>query len=899
MCSGNPLLHTALEKLALADPETAGEIGRDPRLQHLSHVQLELLVEETIFGLAQERHLGLSVANGLLQLAQKQRLPVMQRYARCVRHYARRGPAGAKIVADHLPAVLQAGDRSLAALFEKALATAGAQGIHTLNDYLRPASRLLPGDPAAAGAYLHLLAAALERPLGYHQNLHLSQLLPDLCLKLAASPGAEAIGQFERLLSADIGWADAFAEGFEKGLNLLSTQSLTVFISTGLNRYAGRTRSGRRYFSLCTQFSRDIYDGLQTRVALSQVRGQLNRYIRARTGRPVTVRPVSQLPPEHQGPDLGTCSSRTHIFLPDRLERPSKQENMRLYKALAAIEAGCIEFGTFDLDLAAALRCCGLRRKPSSQPADTSDLEAFLAHFDCPALAADLFTLFEQGRIRRKLGEIYPGLVQKYFPLLRHEARRLERAGSSGHPLAWLYRRVALGMREATADTGLPATCSTSLAALAAEFEKEPPGERVEASARWTARAYGPVRTLLSPQSAYRPLKTPLGRRILPALVGAVDDPLSRQAAAIQHSLAQRGIHLFRSDIRRLLAENGGTPVMAQFNDFIRQKLGPNGMETADLARMLDRSRPTPPPSDPGPADRVCWYAEWDDPGGDYLLRHARVLEKPAAADGGDFYRQVLQRYPGILHAIRHRFELLRPQGLLRLRNWHEGDAFDYRKLIAYAVDRRMRITPSQRLYIKHLKHARDVAVLLLVDISRSTASRLPASELTVLDVEKEAMVLFCEALEKCGDAFAVAVFQSRGRFAVTYRRVKSFEDAMDEPVRRRIGALSAQGRTRMGAAVRHATDSLARHAARLRLLMVLSDGFPNDTDYKGTYAVRDAAKAVSEARATGIHVHGITVNLSDAAPLDRIYGRGRHSLISDIRELPHKLPAIYRHLTR
>jgi len=136
-------------------------------------------------------------------------------------------------------------------------------------------------------------------------------------------------------------------------------------------------------------------------------------------------------------------------------------------------------------------------------------------------------------------------------------------------------------------------------------------------------------------------------------------------------------------------------------------------------------------------------------------------------------------------------------------------------------------------------------------------------------------------------------------RFAVEFMRVKDFDEPVDAGVMGRIGALAARGRTRMGAAVRHAAVRLGEVPARVRLLVVLSDGFPNDSDYKGDYAIADAGKAVSEARLAGIHVHGITVNLSDAARLDEIYGRGRHSLISDVRELPRKLPGIYRHLTR
>jgi Nitric oxide reductase activation protein len=77
-----------------------------------------------------------------------------------------------------------------------------------------------------------------------------------------------------------------------------------------------------------------------------------------------------------------------------------------------------------------------------------------------------------------------------------------------------------------------------------------------------------------------------------------------------------------------------------------------------------------------------------------------------------------------------------------------------------------------------------------------------------------------------------------------------------------------------------------------------LSDGLPNDLDYKDQYAIADSRMAIREARASNVFVHGITVNVQSAKDLDTLYGKGKHTLIQDVRELPDKLPAIYRRLT-
>ena len=113
----------------------------------------------------------------------------------------------------------------------------------------------------------------------------------------------------------------------------------------------------------------------------------------------------------------------------------------------------------------------------------------------------------------------------------------------------------------------------------------------------------------------------------------------------------------------------------------------------------------------------------------------------------GDFYTRTLKQHQGLVQNIRYAFELLRPEGLIRLRQWVEGDEFDYRALLEFVMDKKAGKIPSDRLYIKHIKQTRDVAVLLLVDLSRSTSNTVYNSKVTILSVEKEAIVLFCDCL--------------------------------------------------------------------------------------------------------------------------------------------------------
>ena len=102
-----------------------------------------------------------------------------------------------------------------------------------------------------------------------------------------------------------------------------------------------------------------------------------------------------------------------------------------------------------------------------------------------------------------------------------------------------------------------------------------------------------------------------------------------------------------------------------------------------------------------------------------------------------------------------------------------------------------------------------------------------------------------------------------------------------------------------MGAAIRHGISCFHSISQKVRLLIILSDGFPNDTGYKKEYAIEDTRRAIMEAHAENIHTQAITVNIGTDARLDDVYGAAHHSLISDIRDLPGKMLQVYGRLTR
>ena len=443
----------------------------------------------------------------------------------------------------------------------------------------------------------------------------------------------------------------------------------------------------------------------------------------------------------------------------------------------------------------------------------------------------------------------------------------------------------------------------------------------VETSAELAAAVYDRMAAMLAGEpcmpgimDGYRSLQTPFGCCIRPDLYYAADHLAENIAGTIKAVLAEKNIRVYKSDIRRVVTEKGGDIGSEDIRKLVLSARRPADSASAlqtglsidlswlDLDGILEQKDIADPATD-NASGTVFRYREWDCGLGDYLNDHTRVLEKTVCGIDNDFYTRTLHRCQGLVKQVRDSFELLKPESLVLLRPWLEGDEFDYHALLDFAVDKKSGRMPGERLYSKRIKHQRDVAVLLLVDLSRSTASSVCRSDsglpVTVLDIEKEAIVLFCEALAVVGDRFSIAGFSGTGRLGVDYFQVKDFDEAMDECIRHRINAMAPQRSTRMGAAIRHATARLEKVPSAVRLLIILGDGFPNDTGYKREYAIADTRKSVFEAHSKRIFTHAITVNVSHDVKLDALYGSMNYNVISDVHELPDRLLGIYSALTR
>jgi nitric oxide reductase NorD protein len=292
-------------------------------------------------------------------------------------------------------------------------------------------------------------------------------------------------------------------------------------------------------------------------------------------------------------------------------------------------------------------------------------------------------------------------------------------------------------------------------------------------------------------------------------------------------------------------------------------------------------------------------YPEWDWRTSTYRLRGAIVRPLSAATGDPAWSGRVLLRHAALIRAVRRDFERLRARRSLRPRE-PNGSELDLDGYIVARADARGTGAMGDRLYVDARPRRRDVAIMLLLDASASTDSWV-AADRRVIDVEKEALLVVCEALRILGDRYAVLAFSGEGPERVEVRQLAGFgEVAGVETVRARIASLEPDGFTRLGAALRHASAMLSKQSAHRRLLLLLSDGRPNDVDvYEGRYGIEDTRAAVAEARLQRIHCFCLTVDREAPRYATRIFGAPYFAVLPRPERLPGLLLSVLRRLIR
>jgi hypothetical protein len=691
-------------------------------------------------------------------------------------------------------------------------------------------------------------------------------------------------------------------ECFKSSPAALQAGSLDQFARwarAGLQLQQRDVRHAHAYFALETKTSQQSLRTLTGGLTLDKIMHTLRLYIEGLAGRELSVKPQAAFNLRHFPDEMRLGDGKT-IHLPSAVsEFEDEPFNFRLYKVLAARAAGEIEFGTHATDTPdlrsilerVQIEFAAAEPQPA-EPARGSEPASFatvLWHFPHPEFASRLFTTLESGRIDWQLRQTYRGIrrdLDFFQARLREQRPELETLAPDQLVIELLLQlTLGGGVSEATRalfPDVIPrfeeiiqqriqrrdASVADSLVALYQIYQLvvNSPAQSAQAQARSQSadQDEGPV----EPPS-------------IPDLQSILDEQgRAEDLEKPGHSDSESSDQWTQTLSRRI-------PSDADLNQAAINH------ESDDM--RLDAE------------DQAYYYDEWDRELCDFRAGWCRVVEKPARRGGRQFVEFVRSYYGPIISSVRHQFQLLRPEALKKIRGEIDGEDFDLQAVIDYALDRRTSGRVSERLYIRRLRNQRDVAVSFLLDMSSSTARTVAPGHSSarsraakrIIDIEKEGLVLMSEALEAVGDLYSIQGFTSEGRHHVKFYVVKDFHEPYDPEVESRIGGITYQNNTRLGAAIRHAAARLMQQPAQTKLLIVLSDGRPYDHDYGDSrYAREDTKVALRQTRMEGIIPFCITIDRESELQLRDMYGEVGYTIIDDILSLPERLPGIYRRLT-
>jgi nitric oxide reductase NorD protein len=689
-----------------------------------------------------------------------------------------------------------------------------------------------------------------------------------------------------------------------KALHTVSIEQFENWARAGL--ITGDSRARRSYYALETRSSNEALREGGAGVSLESVNLFLRLYVEGLTGRAVEIAPLAAVPVESRIGDGRT------IHLPSLVAEFGDEElDFRLYKVLAAHAAGQIEFGTYEYDtddLRAAYAAIRELYDPANQDARdafaldgyidntgtdagqpqarTPALPAFLDYrhalnlFPIPTLARRIFGTLENGRIDRRLRRAYRGLVRDLDLIREHLRSRRPRIVDlpvTLVPFELLFQITLLGGALDDARDFYRQIVS-ELETIVVEYFR--PEATVADTLLATTRVYSLFQSI-SMEDSEQQVEVP--------------DELDQEdeSRTAEQMLAERDTNRQpqKRDARELF-NAWNTEADGEFDELD----GSEAWSEGDSAEQ-----------DLEDGEVAFSYDEWDRELIDHRVGWCRVVEKKVKRGERAFVDDTRERYKGIVSSIRHQFQLMKPEDLARVTNEIDGDDYDLNAVVDFFIDRRADGQQSDRIYTRRLRRRREVAVSFLLDQSSSTArtiGRHPLQPYThpgrrIIEIEKEGLVLMSEALEAVGDIYSINGFTSEGRRNVKFYVLKDFGEHYSDEVMRRIGGITYQNNTRLGAAIRHAAAKLSKQEARTRLLIVLSDGRPYDHDYgDARYAREDTREALRQAKTLGITPFCITIDRESESELRDLYGDVGYTIIDDVLTLPERLPGIYRRLT-
>ena len=292
-------------------------------------------------------------------------------------------------------------------------------------------------------------------------------------------------------------------------------------------------------------------------------------------------------------------------------------------------------------------------------------------------------------------------------------------------------------------------------------------------------------------------------------------------------------------------------------------------------------------------------YPEWDHNTQTYRPDWVTLYERLHPNGNGAEIDALLAKHDILAKHLKAILDLLKPQNYVRVRYQEEGSELDLDVAIRSLIDFKSGHNPDPRINMHHRNDGRDIAVMLLLDLSESVDQIPDGCSQSILELSREAVALLSWAVDKLGDQFAIAGFSSNTRHEVRYQHIKGFAESWNDEVKGRLAAMEAGWSTRMGAALRHAGHYLGARRVDKKLLLVLTDGEPADIDVKDErLLIEDTRKAVRELDQEGVYTYCINLDPKADEYVKDIFGN-QYTVIDRVERLPEKLPQLFMALTK
>jgi nitric oxide reductase NorD protein len=652
--------------------------------------------------------------------------------------------------------------------------------------------------------------------------------------------------------------------------------------------------------------------GLADRVCFSDLQRFLSLFAQGLAGKFLHVKVIET---SATGSGTKRIIDGESIHLPaDIADFAARDHNLGAYRIAVLHQIGYLIEGTLDFDLAGLLQ----------------------AH-SRPALLQRVFGTIEDMRIDAAIRRRYPGARGDLDRVLAHALalRPPTRAMRPVPALVEALLQYSLGAAPAALQDCGCSDLLGGLIATAAVVQRE--GAHVDDSARAALSICEELeKTFRRPPRHLAPAAQQDIAQPIESVESLDDEEFSASDAA-GLSVEYRGDLITVASPRPLTGGQiaaGGQDTEAAIKGRVAAS-----SNNAENAGDSSRSVPTMVRTAVSAGPRSFLYDEWNFHQQSYLSAWCRVYEQRLRGDDFGFIGGVRSRHSALAKEVRRRFLSIKPLSWQRVRRTSDGDELDLDGVIESVIDRRTGHDADAHLYIRRDRARRDVSAAFLVDMSASTDFPLPdpaatkvapadvlpgqppdsglylyggqeeypaappAPKRRVIDVAKDALALMCEALQTLGDNYAIYGFSGDGRHNVEFHVAKDFADKLTSRTWAALGAMQPRRSTRMGAAIRHAVAKLGKEPAGMKVLIIVSDGYPEDHDYGADrtdreYGIQDTARALQEAQRAGIVDFCITIDPAGQDYLRRMCAQSRYLIIDDVTALPRELSKVYRTLT-